>query len=231
MKTPLVLLPGLLCDDSVWAPQIAAFGRERDTLVVDFRGQDSFASMADRVLELAPERFALAGHSMGGRVALEVMGKAPQRVDRLAVLSSGAHPVAPGEPEKRAAVVALAWREGMRALAEQWIPPVLHPSRREETAFVGPMIEMWCRATPADHEAQITAALNRRDERPRLEAIRCPTLILGGADDPWAPAEQQRAIAEAIAGARLVLVPDCGHMVTLERPEAVNAELRRWLED
>jgi pimeloyl-ACP methyl ester carboxylesterase len=89
---------------------------------------------------------------------------------------------------------------------------------------------MWCRATPADHEAQIRAALNRRDERPRLGAIGCPTLILGGADDPWAPADQQRAIAAAIPGAALVLVPDCGHMVTLERPDAVNAHLRDWLE-
>lgn len=231
MKTPLVLLPGLLCDDSVWAPQIAAFGEERDILVVDFRGQDSFALMADRVLEQAPERFALVGHSMGGRVALEVMGKAPERVERLAILSSGAHPVAPGEPEKRAAVIALAWRDGMKALAEQWIPPVLHPSRREEAALVGPMIEMWCRATPADHEAQITAALNRRDERPRLGAIKCPTLVLGGADDPWAPADQQRVIAAAIPGSRLALIEDCGHMVTMERPGAVNQELRIWLGD
>lgn len=231
MKTPLILLPGLLCDDSVWAPQIEAFGAEREILVVDFRGQDSFVLMADRVLEQAPPRFALAGHSMGGRVAFEVMGKAPERVERLAILSSGAHPVAPGEPEKRAAVIALAWRDGMRALAEQWIPPVLHPSRRQEAALVGPMIEMWCRATPADHEAQITAALNRRDERPRLAAIACPTLVLGGADDPWAPAEQQRAIAAAIPGARLALIPECGHMVTVERPVAVNRELRIWLGD
>jgi pimeloyl-ACP methyl ester carboxylesterase len=229
MATPLVLLPGLLCDETAWAPQLDAFGRERPVLVVDFRGQDSFDAMAARVLEQAPARFALAGHSMGGRVALEVIRQAPERVERLALLSTGVHPLMPGEAEKRTKLVDLANREGIRALAEQWIPPVLHPSRRQEAALVGPLIEMWCRCTPADHEGQIRAALNRRDAGDLLPAIACPTLVLGGADDPWAPADGQRQIAAAIPGARLVLVPECGHMVTVERPAEVNAAMRDWL--
>lgn len=230
MATPLFLLPGLLCDETAWAPQIAVFGRERVVRVADFRGQDSFDAMAERVLEQAPARFALAGHSMGGRVALEVMRQAPERVERLALLSTGVHPSTPVEVEKRTALIDFANREGIRALAEQWIPPVLHPARRGEAALVGPLIEMWCRCTPADHENQIRAALNRRDVGDLLPGIACPTLVLGGADDPWAPADGQRGLAAAIPGARLVLVPDCGHMVAVERPEAVNAELRLWLE-
>lgn len=226
---PLVLLPGLLCDETAWAPQIAAFGTERPILVVDFRGQDSFDDMAERVLDQAPERFALAGHSMGGRVALEVMRQAPGRVERLALFSAGVHPLMPGEAEKRTALIDFANRDGIRALAEQWIPPVLHPSRRAETELVDPLIEMWCRCTPADHEGQIRAALNRRDARDVLPGIACPALVLGGADDPWAPADGQRGIAAAIPGAILALIPDCGHMVTVEKPAIVNDHMRNWL--
>ncbi len=229
MATTLVLLPGLLCDETAWAPQIAAFGEERTILVADFRGQDSFDDMAERVLALAPDRFALAGHSMGGRVALEVMRRAPARVERLALLSTGVHPLLPGEAEKRTALIDLANRDGIRALAEQWIPPVLHPSRRAEKELVDPLIEMWCRCSPADHEGQIKAALKRRDARDVLPGLSCPTLVLGGADDPWAPADSQRAIAAEIPGAVLALIPDCGHMAAVERPEAVTGHMRNWL--
>lgn len=229
MATPLVLLPGLLCDETAWAPQIAAFSPERPVLVIDFCGQDSFDAMAERVLEQAPDRFALAGHSMGGRVALEVMRRAPERVERLALLSTGVHPVLPGEEEKRTALIDLANRDGIRALAEQWIPPVLHPSRRGERDLVDSLIDMWCRCSPADHEGQIKAALNRRDARDVLPGIAVPTLVLGGADDPWAPADGQRDIAAAIPEAELVLVPECGHMVAVERPEGVTVAMRKWL--
>jgi pimeloyl-ACP methyl ester carboxylesterase len=138
--------------------------------------------------------------------------------------------VLPGEAEKREALIALAWKDGIEALARQWIPPVLHPSRREEAALVESLVEMWCRATPADHEGQIRAALTRRDARPVLPGITCPTIVIGGADDPWAPAESQREIAAAIPGAELLLIADCGHMVAVERPQAVTAAMEAWLD-
>lgn len=228
-RPTLMLLPGLLCDETVWEAQIAAFGRDWQIIVVDLRGYSSFDTMAEVVLERAPSRFALAGHSMGGRVALEVFRQAPDRVERLALLSTGVHPVLEGEADKRQQLIAFAWRDGMEALARQWIPPTLHPSHRQDHEMVEAMIAMWCRSTPEIHEGQIRAALDRRDARPLLPAIRCPTLVLGGADDPWAPASQQEEIAKAISGAELALIPECGHMVTMEQPEAVNARLRTWL--
>ncbi len=225
----LVLLPGLLCDETVWQAQIAAFGSEWQIQVVDLRGYNSFDAMAEAVLEQAPPRFALAGHSMGGRVALEVFRQAPDRIDRLALLSAGVHPVLEGEAEKRQQLIALAWRDGIEALARQWIPPTLHPDKRHDQALVEQMIAMWCRSTPEIHESQIRAALTRRDARPLLASIRCPTLVLGGIDDSWASAASQQDIAAAIPGCRLALIPECGHMVTMEQPEAVNAHLRDWL--
>lgn len=229
VRPTLMLLPGLLCDEAVWEPQIAAFGSEFEIQTVDFRGYDSFDAMANAVLDQAPPRFSMAGHSMGGRVALEVIRHAPERVERLALLSTGAHPVMPDEPEKRQVLIDLAWAEGMPVLSRAWIPPMIHPSRRHDEALVEAMIAMWCRSTPAIHEGQIRAALNRQDQRLILPTITCPTLVLCGAEDPLNPVQAQKDIAAAIPGARLAIIPDCAHMVTVEQPKAVNVYLREWL--
>ncbi|WP_044562211.1 alpha/beta fold hydrolase [Azospirillum sp. B4] len=225
----LVLLPGLLCDRTVWEPQITALSPQWSIQVADFWGLDSFDTMAERVLADAPARFALAGHSMGGRVALEIMRRAPERVERLALLSTGVHPVLPNEAAQREELIRFAWDQGMTALARRWLPPVLHPDRRADADLVGRLEAMWCRATPSIHEGQIRAALNRRDARDVLPTLRCPVLVVGGEDDPWSPPAQQLAIAEAIPGARLAVIPACGHMVTLEAADAVTALMTDWL--
>src|SRR5579863_3475131 len=121
------LLPGLLCDETIWADQRAALGDVGDVLVPDFRHVNSIKAMAQIVLDAAPERFSVAGHSMGGRVALEVFRMAPDRVGRLALLDTGVHPRAADEESKRGALVELARREGMAAMAARWLPPMLHP--------------------------------------------------------------------------------------------------------
>jgi pimeloyl-ACP methyl ester carboxylesterase len=229
-RPTLLLLSGLLCDRAVWEPQIEALGDACEIVVPDFWGMDSFETMARRTLDLAPERFAVAGHSMGGRVALEIMRLAPERVERLAVLDTGVHPVRPQEVGPRQELVALAEREGMLALVRKWLPPMLHPKHLADPALVAGIEAMWCRGTPEIFAKQIHAALTRRDLRPVLPGISCPTLVLTGAEDQWAPPAQHEAIAAAIPHARLVVVPECGHMSTLEAPGAINAELARWLE-
>jgi pimeloyl-ACP methyl ester carboxylesterase len=225
----LVLLPGLLCDRDVWAPQIAALESDYEIVVPDLWGYDSFDAMAEAALAEAPARFSLAGHSMGGRVALEIMRRAPERVERLALLSTGVHPVREAEVEPRLAQVALAEREGIEALVQEWLPPMLHPRHRDDPKLVGSIVSMWCRGTPEIFAKQIHAALHRRDLRPLLAGIRCPTLVIVGAEDTWSPPAQHNAIAAAIPNAELAIVPESGHMVTLEAPDRVNAELRRWL--
>ena len=227
-RPPLLLLPGLLCNRTVWEPQIEALGGE--IIVPHFWGLDSFETMARTALEMAPPRFAVAGHSMGGRVALEIVRLAPERVDRLAVLDTGVHPVRPEEIGPRQALVALAEREGMPALVRRWLPPMLHPEHLGDPILVGKIEAMWCRATPEIFARQIHAALTRRDLRPVLPTIACPTLVLTGAEDNWSTPAQHEGIAAAIPGARLTIVPDCGHMSTLEAPTAVSEALSRWLD-
>jgi pimeloyl-ACP methyl ester carboxylesterase len=218
------LLPGLLCDETIWADQRAALG---DVIVPDFRHVNSIEAMAQIVLDRAPERFSVAGHSMGGRVALEVVRVAPDRVERLALLDTGVHPRAADEESKRWALVELARSEGMAALAARWLPPMLHP---DHSAPLKPLTEMVMRSTPETFENQQRALLDRPDARAVLRLIQCPTLVLCGRQDIWSPVSQHEEIAASIPHSKLAIVDDCGHMSPVEQPGAVTGALLAWME-
>jgi pimeloyl-ACP methyl ester carboxylesterase len=229
-RQALILIPGLLCDELVWRRQIEAFAATHEVIVPALERFDSIPDMAAAVLAHAPAEFALAGHSFGGRIALETFRQAPQRVTRLALLDTGVHPCAAGEPARRQALVSLAFDEGMRALADAWLPPMVHPDRRAERALMDPLIAMIERRSPATFRNQVNALLNRPDATPVLASIRCPTLVLCGREDGWSPLAQHEAIAAAITGSVLAIIDECGHMSSFERPAEVTHALQRWLE-
>ncbi len=228
-RLQLVLLPGLLCDETVWQPQIAGLRDTAECRVADYGALDSIRDMAELVLRDAPERFALAGHSMGGRVALEVYRTAPERVSHLALFDTACTPRVPGEEKGRYALLEIARRDGMRAMGMQWLPPMLQPGRMDDAELVETILRMFERKSPAIQEAQITALLNRPDARDVVAGVRCPALLLTGEQDGWSPPAVHRAMSEAIPGSTLAVIPECGHMATMERPEAVTAAMRAWL--
>jgi pimeloyl-ACP methyl ester carboxylesterase len=228
-KPPLVLIPGLLCDDSIWQHQTQSLTGSQEVIVPQLEGLDSIPAMASAALSLAPQRFALAGHSLGGRIALEICRQAPQRVTRLALLDTGVHPATPDEPARRQPLLTLADTEGMRAVARAWLPPMVHPDRLADRAFMAPLEAMVERCLPATFRNQIRALLGRPDATPVLATIRCPTLVLCGREDGWSPLVQHQAIASSVAGATLVVVPECGHMAPVERPAEVTRALNHWL--
>jgi pimeloyl-ACP methyl ester carboxylesterase len=227
MGATVFLLPGLLCDETIWSDQRDALGRFANVIIPDFRFVNSIEAMAAIVLEQAPERFALAGHSMGARVAVEVMRIAPEKVERLALLDTGVHPRGESEPAKRQALVELAHREGMEALAARWLPPMLHP---DHSALMPPLTEMVRRSTPETFANQQKALLDRPDAISVLSAIKCPTLVLCGREDAWSPVSQHAEIARSIPHSTLVIVEDCGHMSPVEQPTAVTRALLDWLQ-
>ena len=227
--TDLLLLPGLLCDRTVWQAQVDGLANVAKPKVIDYGHCDSLVVMAERTLAEAPSRFALAGHSMGARVALEVMRIAPERVERLALLDTGIHTLRPGETEKRMQLVELAYREGMAALCEAWLPPMAHPDRIADDALMQPLREMVMHFTPERHEAQIKALLTRPDPAPLLSAIACPTLVGVGRQDAWSPPAQHEAIAQAIPGARLIVFENAGHFAPCEAPDQVTKAMWAWL--
>lgn len=233
---PLVLVPGLLCDDAVWAPQLDALRAHGPVTVADHGELDSLGAMAARVLAAAPPTFALAGHSMGGRVVLEILMRAPERVAKLALLDTGYEGLPAGEAGERERagrlrLLDVARREGMRAMGRDWLRGMVHPRRLVDAQLLNAILDMIARATPAHFEAQIDALLNRPDRTALLPTIAVPTLVLCGADDLWSPLARHRAIADAIPGSELVVVPDCGHMCTMEQPEALTRALLAWLTD
>ncbi|HEX9772826.1 MAG TPA: alpha/beta hydrolase [Steroidobacteraceae bacterium] len=228
-RPSLILIPGLLCDETVWRNQVEAFAGTHEVIVPALDGLDSIAGMAAAFLARAPAEFALAGHSLGGRIALEAVRQAPLRVNRLALLDTGVHPCTPGEPARRQELVSLAFAEGMHAVARAWLPPMVHPDRRADPTLMAALDAMVERRSPATFRNQIEALLNRPDAAPVLASIRCPTLVLCGREDGWSPLAQHEAIAAAISGSVLAVIDACGHMAPFERPAEVTRELRRWL--
>lgn len=235
MQMTLLLLPGLMCDAAVRAPQVPVLSGHARCVVPDWGPLDSLTTMAEHVLAMAPTpTFALAGHSMGGRVALEVMRLAPARVQRLALLDTGTQPLSAGESgEKeragRLALLALAHTEGMRTMGRQWLRGMVHPDVLG-TALFESVLDMLERSSPAQFAAQINALLTRPDAAAVLPTITCPTLVLCGRQDYWSPPEQHAQIANGIAGATLHVIEHCGHMPTVEQPAELNRALVAWLQ-
>ncbi len=228
-RAPLVLLPGLLCDAAIWAPQIADLADAAMVTVGDLTGADSVAGMADQVLATAPSLFALAGFSMGGYVAFEIMRRAPGRVSRLALLDTSARPDPPERAQLRRDLIRLAQHGEFRGVTPRLLPQWVHPDRMRDAAFVEAVSAMTMRVGRDAFIRQQTAILGRPDSRPGLSRIRVPTVVICGRQDQATPVEAAREIAADIDGARLVVIEDCGHLSTLERPAAVNAALRAWL--
>ena len=229
--TSLVLVPGLLCDERLWRHQAGGLsdlaGR---VLIPDVTGGDSVASMARGILEAAPERFALAGLSMGGYVSLEVMRQVPERVEALALLDTSARPDTPQQTEARLTLVGLARSGRFDEVWQGLLPKVVHPDRVEEPGIRSAVREMAHAVGPEGFERQERAIIGRPDSRPDLPSISCPTLVLCGRDDALTPPYLHEELADGIPGARLHQIDHCGHLSTLERPEAVTRAMRAWLE-
>jgi pimeloyl-ACP methyl ester carboxylesterase len=228
-KTNLVLVPGLLCTSALWAPQIAALTDIADCTVADHTRHDTMEGIARSILAAAPQRFALAGLSMGGYIAYEIVRQAPERVERLALLDTGSRADTPERTAARRDLLATAEREGVRRAQELLMPTLIHKARLADRALVDAILQMAADTGLQAFRCQEAAIIGRPDNRPLLPDILCPTLVLVGEQDALTPPELAREIAAGIPGAKLEIVPDCGHLSTLERPEAVNSALRAWL--
>jgi pimeloyl-ACP methyl ester carboxylesterase len=189
--------------------------------------------MAEKVLREAPPRFAVAGHSMGGRVALEALRLAPERIEALALIDTGVAALPAGEAGEREAagryeLLGIARSQGMAAMARRWVQGMVWKPRLADAPLIASVVDMMARSSAEVFAAQIRALLGRPDASGLLPDIRCPTLVLCGQQDSWAPAARHIDMAGQISDSTLVLVPECGHMCTLERPAEVTRALLAW---
>ncbi len=229
-----ILLPGLLCDEAVWGGQLEPLSRQLGCIVADYAELDSLPAMAQRVLAQAPSRLVLIAHSMGGRVALEIMRVAPSQVSALALLDTGyqgaaAGPAGDAEARQRHALLQIAISQGMRAMGTVWLRGMVNPPRLNDMALVESILAMIERSSPEIFAAQIRALLARPDATDVLTAIRCPTLVMCGRQDAWSPLARHQAMAGLIQGSQLTVIEDCGHMSPMEQPAEVAARLSEWL--
>jgi pimeloyl-ACP methyl ester carboxylesterase len=225
----IVLVPGLNCSARLYAPQIPELWRFGPVTVADHTRDDTMAAIAKRILDTAPPRFAYVGLSMGGYIAFEIMRQAPERVVKLALLDTSARADVPDITELRGQRIALAESGRFDEVIETTWEPLVHPSVRSGGTLKAIHVAM-CRDVGAQAYARQQKACRARiDSRPSLPAIRCPTLVLVGAQDEPTPPNLSEEIAAAIPGARLVKIPECGHLSTIERPAAVNEALVAWL--
>jgi pimeloyl-ACP methyl ester carboxylesterase len=226
--TPLVLIPGLLNDDRLWRYQAHELSDVATPMIADVTRDDSIAAMAARVLAEAPPAFALAGLSMGGYVALEIMRQAPERVTRLALFDTSARPDTPERAARRRADLEAVEHGRFAGVTPRLLPELVHPSRAE-----GPVGELvMAMAKKVGKETfvrQQRAILGRADARDWLGDIRVPTLVGVGEDDVRAPVPIAEEIHRAIPHSTLYVFWECGHLPPLELPEETAQVLRTWL--
>ena len=237
MRRDLFLIPGLMCDHSVWQPLLPALSPLAQCHIVDHGDADDLGEMARRVLAQAPERFAVAGHSMGGRVVLEILRQAPQRVSHVGLLDTGFKPLPEGvaaeeERRKRQALLDIARQQGVRAMASEWVKGMVAPHRLGDTVLLGEILDMFERKSADTFARQIRALLARPDGTGVLQRIDVPTLVLCGEQDSWSPPAQHQAMTDVMPLHPPVhVVPGAGHMVTMEQPPAVAQAVCDWLRE
>lgn len=227
-RTPLLLLPGLLCDATLWRGTVAGLEDVADCGIADLTRDEDVGAMAARVLAIAPDRFALAALSMGGYVAFEILRRAPTRVTRLALLDTSAAPDTPERAAARRGAIESLRLGRFIGVTERMLPQLVHPSH--VAGPVGAIVrDMAQRVGGAAFVRQQQAILTRPDSRPLLPAITIPTMVAVGDADMLTPPYESRAMHRAIAGSTLHIIADCGHLPPLEQPGATIDLLRDWL--
>ncbi len=214
-----LLIPGLLCDETVWQPLLDRLDRKAH--VATAPDCDDLTEMAEEFLSRFDGPLAVIGHSMGARIAMEMARLQPERVVKLGLFDTGIHPLRDGEIEKREEIVRFTRENGMPALADRWLPGMVHPLHLTDPDVMRPLREMVLRKTPELHERQINALVHRPNASLYLKDIRCPVLLLVGRQDQWSPVAQHRDMLALLENGRLEIIEDAGHFSVIEQSDKV----------
>ncbi|MDE2244179.1 MAG: alpha/beta hydrolase [Bradyrhizobium sp.] len=226
---PILLVPGLAGSPRIFMPVMPALWQFGPVMVANHIRDDNMPAIARRILAEAPPRFALAGHSMGGYIAFEIMRQAPERVTKLALINTQAPPDAPDVSDRRRVLMTRAQNGEYRTVLDELYPGFVHPSRRGNASLRHLVHDMGADVGPEAFVRQQTAVIDRADSRPTLATIECPTLVLTGDEDNTISNSRSVEMADGIKGAKLVILPHCGHLAPAELPQATANALAEWL--
>jgi pimeloyl-ACP methyl ester carboxylesterase len=230
-KESIVFLSGLLCNETVWEDVSKELENTYDVSIISFQGCDSIEKMAKKVLDTAPESFILIGHSMGGRVALEVFNQASNKVLALGLFNTGVHAKSEAEVQGRQKLLDLAKNEGISSVVKQWLPPMMGKSSLENIHLMEKLEKMSTSYSVDEFFKQIQALINRPDAKSVLPLIDVPTLLLSATEDIWSPISQHEQMQEYIKNSSLAIIENASHMAPVEQPIAVSKAIRNWLEN
>jgi pimeloyl-ACP methyl ester carboxylesterase len=219
----LVFVPGLLCDELLWSHQVRHLRDLADCRVADVTGADTIDGLARAVLAQAPPRFALAGLSMA------IMAMAPERVERLALISTSARADTAEQTARRRRLIAVAESGRFAEVTPLLLPALLHPDRVSEPGLVAQMSAMAANVGLAGFLRQVNAVIGRPDRLPDLAHYRLPSVVIVGREDAVTTLDMGQEMADRIPNSRFAVIEECGHISTLERPQAVTALMRQWL--
>jgi pimeloyl-ACP methyl ester carboxylesterase len=228
-RPTLVLLPGLLNTKRLYDHQVRDLADVADIQVIELHAYESLGAMAQAVLAAAPERFSLAGFSLGGYVCFEILRRAADRVERLALIDTQATPDAPEATARRRGFLEQTRIGRFHGVQPSLLPLIVHHKRLADPEVVQPILDMAKEVGADGFVREQTAIMARPDSRHMLADIDVPTVVIVGRQDQTTPLPRAQEIAADIANARLVVIEECGHMSPLERPAEVSAALRRWL--
>jgi len=229
-KNLLILIPGLLCDHALWQHQAAALAQISECIVTDkHMHYETIGRIAEAVVADAPDRFALAGLSMGGYIALEICRRYDKRVERLALIDTSARADTADQTEKRHKLIDLCRQGKFEDVNEMLFSVLVHPDRVTDKALKRQIVDMANRIGPEVFIRQQQAIMGRSNQVPCLRDITCPTLIVCGEQDQITPLECSKEMASLIQESQLEVIADCGHMTSMEKPEKVSAILFEWL--
>ena len=229
MKEPLLLLPGMMCDARLFQAQIAAFSSERPVMVMPMTGHDTIEGLAQDVLDHSPPRFALAGLSMGGILAMEIIRRAPERVTRLALLDTNPKAELPEVQARRQPQIARAKQGRLRDVMVEEMKPNYLVDGPHRAAILDLCLQMAQDLGPDVFISQSKALASRPDQQDALRSVDVPTLVLCGRADTLCPIGRHELMRDLIPDASLVIIENAGHLPVLEQPEKTNEALKAWL--
>ena len=225
----IIFLCGLLCDKAVWQSAASQLHDDFDCSIFSFAGFSSLTDMAQSVVSKAPDSFILVGHSMGGRVALEVYRQCPEKINMLGLFNTGVHAPKEGEAAGRQKLLDIADTEGMAAVADAWLPPMMANASLRDQHLIQALYKMITQYSSEQFHAQIQALLQRPEVESLLPSIDIPTLLVSADEDRWSPVEQHEAMLEHITNAELSVIQGAGHMAPVEKPQEVATIIREFI--
>lgn len=224
----LLLIPGLASDSIVWQPLADALSQRMPVRHGDIRGDGSIPAMASRLLDENKGELIAVGHSLGGRVAMEMARQAPERIKGLVLANTGQYARAQGEEVRRQHAIELG-NDDIGRLADSWLPPMLDPARTGDQELISRLKAMVIRVGSAVHEQQVRALLDRPDASAHFSRISCPILFVAANQDGYSPVAQHREMADAAQDAEVAIIDHAGHFAPVEQPAEVVQAIDGWL--